>query len=231
MALIIANSLEVPKPSVWPMPMARFGTIPTGSMKGEPIYRIVFAPTCRKLVFGQYADGYTGARPRPVHPSVGKKWVLEKWVSGWEDTKMTPAEYERWGPRDPQSGMLINGPYPHDGVYNHCWTFDAIEDISGVEHIINMINRGAKRSAAEVKANNAELDQKAEKAAAAERFMRCREVEPLYGIRPANFAGAPKAVNHKTQKTPIAANDLGLPTRRGSVVSMRGPKVSVNGSI
>jgi len=197
-------------------------------MKGEPIYRIVFAPTSKKLVFGKYQDGYVGCRQRPRHPEVGNKWVLEKWTSGFEDTKMTPAEYERWGPRDPQSGMLINGPYPYDGVYNHCWTFDAIEDISGADKIIDLINRGSMRSASEIKTKNAEIDKRLEREANEERFLRCREVEPLYGVRPANFSGTPKAVNHKTAKTPITANELGLPTRRGSVVSLRGPKVNAS---
>jgi hypothetical protein len=231
MTLTIANSLEVPKPSCWPISMTRFGSVPSGSFKGEPIYRVVFAPTVRKLVFGQFSDGYIGARSRPSYPQIGQKWILEKWTSGFEDTKLSPAEYERWGPRDPQSGMLINGPYPHDGVYNHCWTFDKIEEISGVETIIGLIHNGAKRSLAQIKAGNAEIDAREEKKAAEQRYLRCRETEPLYGVRAASFAGTPKAVNHKTVKTPIAANDLGLPTRRGSVVSMRGPKVNLNGSI
>src|SRR5215472_819456 len=99
MELTLLESLDVPKPSHWPMPMARFGLNPFG----EPIYRVVFAPTVRRLIFGQFADGYTGARVRPSYANVGSKWILEKWISGQEDTRMTPTEYERWGPRDPQS--------------------------------------------------------------------------------------------------------------------------------
>lgn len=231
MTLTISNTLEIPKPSQWPIPMARFGVVPNGRLKGEPIYRIVFAPTCKKLIFGMDSHGVVGAHVRAKHGPCGNKWILEKWISGWEACKMSPAEYERWGPRDPQSGMLLEGPYPHDGIYEHCWTFDAIEDISGVDHIIGLIHRGAMRSAAQIKAGNAELDAKAEREESDRRFQRCRETEPLYGVRSANFAGTPKAVNHKTVKTPIAANDLGMPTRRGSVVSMRGPKVNINGGI
>lgn len=231
MILSTLNTLDIPKPSFWPTSMARFGSVPNGRLKGDSIYRIVFAPTVRKLVFGQFPDGYTGARCRQSYGYIGQKWILEKWTSGYEDTKLSPSEYQRWGPRDPQSGMFINGPYPHDGVYNHCWTFDNVAEISGVDTIIGLIHNGAKRTAAQVKAGNAELDAKEEKAAADQRFARCREVEPLYGARAANFAGAPKAVNHKSQKTPIAANTLGLPTRRGSVVSMKGPQVNTHGSV
>ena len=232
MSLSVLNSLEVPKPSHWPVPMARYGIVPTGAFKGDPIYRVVFAPTVRKLVFGQFADGYIGARPRKAHPAIGNKWIIEKWISGFEDTKQTPAEYEQWGPRDPQSGMLINGPYPYDGTYNHCWTFEGENPEPGsIEKIIFMIQRGANRTAEELRAGNAELDAKEEREAAEKRFLRCRETEPLYGVRPASFAGHPKTINHKSQKTPIAANDLGLPTRRGSVVSMKGPQVQINGGI
>lgn len=225
MDLLVANTLELPKPSMWPVSMSRFGTTPAGDNR----YRVSFAPTVKKLVFGQFADGYTGARLRAAYPQIGNKWIMEKWISGWEDTKMTPSEYERFGPRDPQSGMLINGPYPFTGVYNHCWTFDGENpELGSIEKVIHLIEHGAKRSLAEIAANNRALDEKEEKAAQEKRFLRVRETEPLYGIRPASFPGGPKAVNHKSQRLPIAANDLGLPTRRGSVMSMKGPKINAS---
>jgi hypothetical protein len=129
--------------------------------------------------------------------------------------------------------MLINGPYPYEGTYNYCWSFDK-DTLQGgmegaVEKIVNLIKKGEGKSLGQIKAENAELDAKEEKRAAAERFMRVREKEPLFGVRPANFAGRPKTVNHKTQRTPVAANQLrGMPTRRGSVVSKRGPQVNAS---
>lgn len=223
--LTVQNSLELPKPSYWPIDMKHFGTNP----EGETMYRVVFAPSVYKLVFGQFADGFTGARARRSYPQIGKKWIIEKWLSGFQDTQLTPSEYERWGPRDPQSGMLINGPYPSKGVYNHCWTFEGENPEPGsIEKVINLIEHGAKRSPAEIRANNRMLDEKAEKEDRERRFLRVRETEPLYGIRPANFAGTPKRVNHKSQRTPISANELKFPARRGSVVSLRGPKVNAS---
>ena len=227
MSLLLSSTMDIPKPSIWPVSLRRFGCVPQGRLKGDSIYRIVFAPTCKKLIFGMDITGTVGAHIRSKHPDSGKKWILEKWISGWEATKMTPADYERWGPRDPQSGMLIEGPYPHDGFYEHCWTFDLVEDITGVEKIILLIQQGAMRSAAQIKANNAELDAKQEKAEQEKRFLRCREVEPLYGARAANFAGTPKTINHKSQRVQKSANELGLPTKRGSVVSMRGPDARI----
>jgi hypothetical protein len=211
--LSVLTTLDVPKPSHWPMPMARFGLNPFG----EPLYRVVFAPTVRRLIFGTFADGYTGARVRKSYADVGNKWILEKWISGFEDTKMSPAEYERWGPRDPQSGMLINGPYPHRGTYNLVHEFDHEGQVHGAHLIIELVERGAKRTLGEVQANNRMLDEKREKEDAEKRFLRVRETEPLYGIRPANFAGAPKSVNSKSQRAPLSANELGLPTGKGKV--------------
>lgn len=227
--LTIQNTLELPRPSQWPMDCKRFGLNP----EGEPLYRVVFAPSVFKLVFGQFSDGYVGARPRKTYPQLGNTWILEKWISGFEDTKLTPAEYEKWGPRDPQSNMLINGPYPYKGTYNMCWDFKKDNPSPGeVEKVIGMIRKGEGKSLAQVKAENSEIDRKQEEQAAAERFMRVRETEPLYGVRPASFAGRPKTVNHKSQRAPISANELNaksrLPVRRGSVVSMRGPRINAS---
>jgi hypothetical protein len=224
MELSLLESLEVPKPSHWPMPMARFGLNPYG----EPLYRVVFAPSVRRLVHGRFADGYTGAKLRRSYASVGDNWILEKWISGAEDTRMTPAEYERYGPRDPQSGMLINGPYPYRGTYNLVHEFASAGQVHGVHLIIELIERGANRTPGEVIRNNRMLDERNEKEAAEKRFLRVRETEPLYGIRPASFAGRPKSVNHKSQRTPVSANQLGLPTAKGKVVAKRGPIVHAN---
>lgn len=227
--LTVQNSLEIPDPSHWPTSMVRFGKSPNG----KNLFRVVFAPSVKKRVFGQFPDGYVGARLRTTYPQLGDVWILEKWLSGWEDTLMTPGQYEREGLRDPQSGMLINGPYPFEGTYNQCWTFDA-DTLQGgmegaIEKIIGLIRKGEGKSLGQIKAENAEIDAKEEKRAAEERFMRVREKEPLYGIRPANFAGSPKSVNHKTQRTPISANQLqGMPRKRGSVVAMKGPQVNAS---
>ena len=203
------------------MPMARFGTNPFGA----PVYRVVFAPTVRRLVFGRFADGYTGARVRRSYPSVGDKWILEKWISGFEDTRMTPAEYERYGPRDPQSGMLVNGPYPHRGTWNLVHEFQNQGQVHGVGLIIELVERGGKRSPGEVIRNNRLLDERQAKEDAERRFLRVRETEPLYGVRPASFAGRPKANNPKSVRLPLSANQLGLPTAKGKVVARRGPIV------
>jgi hypothetical protein len=229
--LTVQQSLELPTPSQWPMDMARFGKNP----EGGNLYRVVFAPSVKKLVFGEFSDGYVGAKVRPMYRELGNTWILEKWLSGFEDTKLTPAEYERYGPRDPQSNMLINGPYPYKGTYNFCWDFKSDSPSLGeVEKAIGLIRKGEGKSVSEIRAQNREIDHKQEEQAKAERFMRVREKEPLYGVRPASFAGNPKRNNHKSQRTEISANELAkmnFPYKRGSIVSMRGPKVELNGSL
>lgn len=202
------------------MPMAHFGK----NARGENLYRVVFAPTVRQLIFGTNKYGEEGAHNRPRHRELGKVWILERWRSAWEMTQMTPAEYEKWGPRDPQSGLLLH-PYPYEGVYELAHVFDHEGQIHGVHLIIEMIEKGAKRSFGEIQRNNRELDSKAEKQDAEQRFLRCREVEPLYGARAANFAGKPKTVNHKSARLVKSANELGLPTSRGKFVARRGPTV------
>ena len=220
MNLSIANTMEIPKPSHWPMSMARFGKNPMG----ENIYRVVFAPTVRKLVFGQFSDGYIGARLRKSYPAIGNKWIIEKWISGFEDTRMTPAEYEKWGPRDPQSGMLINGPYPYNGTYNECHTFEFENPQAGsIEKIIALVEKARYNDPIANRIAMRDEDERKEKADAEQRFLRVRELEPLYGARPASIGGRPKAVNHKTQNTALTANELGLPTANNKVVARQGP--------
>jgi len=223
--LTVSESLDLPKPSSWPIDMKRFGTTP----EGEALYRVVFAPTVFKLIFGTDSKGKVGAHKRPAYRHLGQKWIIEKWLSPWAATKMTPKEYEDYGPRDPQSGMLLEGPYPSHGIYCHCWTFEGENPEPGsIEKVIRLIEHGAKRSLNEIRANNRMLDEKAEKEDRERRFMRVRETEPLYGIRPANFAGAPKRANHKSQRTPVSANELPFSARRGSVVSLRGPTINAS---
>lgn len=228
MTTLLTTSSGVPKPSHYPVSMARFGANPFG----EPLFRLVYAPSVKKMIFGTNSKGETGAHVRPAYRHLGEKWILEKWISGQQATKMTPAEYENYGPRDPQSGMLLEGPYPSCGIYNHCWTFDA-DTLQGgiegaVEKIIGLINKGSQRSLSEIQAGNRELDAKEEKRAADERFLRVRETEPLFGARAANFAGTPKTFNHKSLRNPITADKTGLPTKRGSVMALKGPTVNAS---
>ena len=228
MALVLSNSSSVPEPTHYPISMGRFGT----NAFGQNLFRMVYAPSVKKMIFGTNAKGETGAHVRPAYRHLGDVWILEKWISGQQACQMTPAEYENYGPRDPQSGMLIEGPYPSCGVYHHCWTFDRDTLQGGIEgaidKIIGLINKGAGRSYSEIKAANKELDEKEEKRAADERFLRVRETESCFGIRPASLPGGPRTGNLKSLRNPITADKTGLPTKRGSVMAMKGPTLNAS---
>src|SRR5262249_13050230 len=128
--LLMDQFSSIPEPSHYPVSMAGFGVNPFGKF----LFRIVYAPSVRKAIFGTAANGETGMHIRPAYRHLGDKWILEKWISGEQATRMTPREYDSFGPRCPQSGMLIEGPYPACGVYHHCWTFDSTEEITGIHH-------------------------------------------------------------------------------------------------
>jgi len=228
MDLVISNSSRVPEPTHYPVIMGRFGTNPFG----QNLFRMVYAPSVKKMIFGTDSKGETGAHVRPAYRHLGDVWILEKWLTAQQATKMTAAEYETYGPRDPQSGMMIEGPYPSLGIYDHCWTFD-LDTLQGgiegaIDKIIGLINKGAGRSYAEIKAANKELDEKEEKRAADERFLRVRETESCFGIRPASMPGGPRKGNLKSLRNPITADKTGLPTKRGSVMSLKGPTLNAS---
>lgn len=228
MSMILSNSSRVPEPSHYPVSLTRFGNNPFS----QPLWRMVYAPSVKKLIFGTDKFGTTGAHVRPAYRHLGEVWILERWISGAQATQMTPQEYESYGPRCPQSGMLLEGPYPSSGIYEHCWTFD-VDTLQGgiegaIDKIIGLINKGAGRSYAEIKAANKELDAKEEKRAADERFLRVRETESCFGIRPASLPGGPRVGNLKSLRNPITADKTGLPTKRGSVMAMKGPTVNAS---
>lgn len=229
MDLVLSNSSSVPEPSHWPTSLARFGTNPFQ----KNLFRMVYAPSVKKMIFGTNNKGETGGHVRPAYRHLGEVWILEKWISGQQACQMTPTEYENYGPRCPQSGMLLEGPYPACGIYEHCWTFDTDTLQGGIEGavgtIIGLINKGAGRSYAEIKAANKELAEKEEKIAADNRFLRVRETESCFGIRPASVPGGPRRGNLKSLRNPITADKTGLPTKRGSVMSLKGP--TIHGSI
>ena len=204
--------LNIPTPSQWPMALGRYGLNPYG----EPLFRIVFAPSVRMIVGGEFADGFTGYRVRPAYRPIGNKWILEKWISALEHTHCGQEEYERrW--RDSTTGLIPTGPYPSRGVYFHCWTFDkAPGEQENIEHVIQAILRGKERDPRENQRALLDTMAREEKEADAQRYDRCKELLPAYGVRAASFRGHVKAT--KTAPIMKTANELGLPVKTGPAV-------------
>jgi hypothetical protein len=198
---------ETPKPTHWPMSLTRFGLNPYG----EPLFRIVFAPSVKMLCGGEFADGYTGYRFRPAYRHIGNKWIMEKWISGWEHTLMSPIDYDLKF-RDPFTGLVATGPYPERGVYFQCHTFEySSPGDGGIETIANLIKK-AKMNDPVANARAIKASREAEeKSDQQKRYDKIKELMPVAGIRAANIGGMVKAT--KSAPTPKTANELGLPTR------------------
>lgn len=197
---------ELPEPSHWPLSMSRFGVSPTGSN----LFRIVFAPSVKMLVGGEFADGFTGYRPRPAYRHLGAVWIIEKWISGFDATQMDEETYNlRF--KDPYTGLCITGPYPQRGTYFYCETFNGSPGNANIEKLVSWINAS---KVADLQKNQQAIlaaHAKREADAATERYDRIKELMPAYGIRAANLGGHVKA----TKTAPIlkSANELGLPLR------------------
>jgi hypothetical protein len=198
---------ETPEPTHWPMQMGRFGLNPYGGN----LFRIVFAPSVKMLCGGEFADGYIGYRFRPAYRHIGNKWIMEKWISGWEHTLMSPIEYDLKF-RDPYTGLIATGPYPARGIYFQCHTFEySSPGDGGIETIANLVKK-AKMNDPIANARAIRATREAEeKAQQQQRFDKIKDLMPAYGSRAANLGGRVKAT--KSAPTPKTANELGLPLR------------------
>lgn len=76
----------------------------------QPNYRIVWSEDRLEWFFDQQHRKYGNGRDR---------WILEKWMS--------PENYNReeWEAAvEPVTNLSILGPYPENGEYEHCYTFE-----------------------------------------------------------------------------------------------------------
>lgn len=202
--------ISLPLPTQYPMSMRKYGVNPFD----EPMWRVVFAPSVKKIIGGRFADGFTGYRARPAYRHVGPHWVLEKWISAWELTKKTEAQYDEVF-KDQKTGLYPTGPYPHRGIYHYCETLSCNPADANFDKLISWINRAKFNNPADnTRALMDTMDRK-EKEEQQQRFDKMKDLMPAFGIRAANLGGHVKA----TKSAPMmrSANELGLP--------VRGPKV------
>jgi hypothetical protein len=136
---------------------------------------------------------------------------MEKWISGWDATLMTPEQYDLKF-RDPFTGLVATGPYPSKGAYHHCHTFEYSQPgDGGIETIIALVKK-AKLNDPGANARAIRATREAEeKEQQQKRFDKIKDLMPAAGIRAANFGGRPKIT--KSAPTPKTANELGLPLR------------------
>ena len=115
----------------YPASMARFGQNPYS----EPLYRIVFAPSRRYLVVGEWPDGANCAQWVIKHKNLGNIWIMERWRSAEDYTKCSR---EHWN-----ACMLMLGPWPERGEYELCHAFELSgpED-ANLDKLVALIEHG-----------------------------------------------------------------------------------------
>ena len=189
----------------YPMSMSRFGLNPYG----ECMYRIVFAPSRRYLVVGEWPDGSDCARWVVKHKNVGNQWIMERWRS---PERYAQCSRQEW---DSNPSMLTLGPWPDRGEYELCHVFDVAPPAdANVETLVRWIEYGITSiTPAETLQHHQKLAEaeKADNRSKADAMIRSRL--PAYGCRP--FAGAGGSRGTKTAKILKSAEELGLPTKPG----------------
>jgi hypothetical protein len=216
---MIAQSESIigaPEPRHHPTPMARHGLNPFN----ENMWRIVFAPSVFTLIGGKWPDGSVEYRIRPKYRDLGDVWVLEKWISAFEDSGMTEATYN-YLMADNETGLLPGGPYPHRGVYHHVHTFEQVAPGDcNVDWIIGIIAKAKSNDPAQVKQAIDEHYQDQAKKKHQLGIDKLVEARPAFGMRAASL---PNGGIHTTKKFNF---DLTSADLRGKVPRVNSAGVS-----
>ena len=226
--------IGAPEPRHYPMPMARFGLNPFN----EPLWRVVFAPSVFYLVGGKWPDGSIEYRMRPRYrglssdapkdpqTKVPQVWVLEKWISAFEDSGMTEATY-KFMFTDTSTGLLLNGPYPSRGVYHHVHTFEAANPQDcNLEFLVGIIAHAKSNDPARVKQAIDEHYQADLESKRKQGVDQAKSSAPAFGMRPASLPGggvhSSKSINFDLSAPQLRAQRR-VPRQAGSARVGRRP--------
>lgn len=196
------------------MSMAKYGLNPYQ----ENRYRVVFAPSRRHLVFGEWPDGSQCAHWVKSYPDAGNHWVLEGWRSALE---IEPRGKEYW-----ERNLLIIGPWPERGDYELIHMFLEAPPTDGqVEKLITWSKAGRERiSFGQTLTFNREDAgrEKQQRSDMADAMLKNRL--PAFGARA--FAGAHgRRRSHAEDAELKTAEQLGLPTTPGMRTGRRAQKI------
>ena len=114
----------------FPVQLSGFGKNPYG----EALYRVVFSPSRRYLVIGEWPDGSRCARLAEKY-HVGPRWVLEGWQSALDFH--SPGK-EDW---DLNKAPTL-GPWPSRGEYELIYVFHETPTLGLIEKLISMQRYG-----------------------------------------------------------------------------------------
>ncbi len=185
----------------YPTAVRRFGLNPFG----EPEFRIVFAPSRRYLVCGEWPDGSNRAQWVVKHKNLGNVWIMERWVSAEQYAGCSP---DNWN----AGGGLILGPYPARGEYELCWTFDTgVPDGANLDDLVDRVKKRFRLS--ELRTYHRDQTEKTveDNRKTAEDMIRSKL--PAFGGRV--LASSRIARGTKTMPELRSAEELGLPTKPG----------------
>lgn len=189
----------------WPMPMARFGQNPYGANQ----YRIVFAPSRRHFVYGEWKDGQRKGKWIRKYPeeSARKVWILERWRSAFDYMHTDPKEWNKVAPNfvDPE------------GEYDICHEFFSSQPSeANMGKLITWIE--TRHRASENAVAVRDEYEREEKASQDKLKEKIRELLPAFGNAPVSgFGGGSGTKTHKDFK--LSASDVKLPGGR----AMPGP--------
>lgn len=186
--------------------MARYGQNPFG----ENLWRLVWSDSRTYLVCGQWNDsGAVRAQECLCYPQIRGQWILERWLSAWDYTRMLPSQWDA-------SQENILGPYPSRGEYVLAGDGGLDPGLINFDLLIPMIEAGAKMSWGERLAachlsqanKDKEYDRKADAI--------IRNAFPAFGGVP--FSQLSTGAGGLSKSTPElkTANELGLPVYQPS---------------
>jgi hypothetical protein len=142
----------------WPMPnMGRFGKNPYG----EDLYRVVWAPSRRHIVYGEWRDGSVGAKwvRLPSTREMGNIWIVERWRS-----------IKEMGVERDSDWHLAAGIPPSRGEYVVCYQFEnglpsdiSVEKVIGWDIAGRNAGFGEKQAACQADYEESEREQHAAK--------------------------------------------------------------------
>ncbi len=198
----------------YPLSLERFGKNPYGGA----LYRIVFAPSRRYLVCGEWPDGSNKASYARKYPQlcahrengteVGiDHWIMERWLPAEEYAKCSKEYWDR--------ELLILGPWPAQGEYELCHVFEACgPSDAALDVLVAAIEEGRRRSFWEKRVFHQEEADREKKAISDQQEAMIRNWLPAFGSAPMIGRGGGRG----TKTVPIVrtAEELGLPTQGGA---------------
>ena len=200
----------------FPLSLDRFGK----NVYGEPLYRIVWGPSRRYLVCGEWPDGSNCARWAVKYKQCGENWILEGWMSAQRFAQCSRQQWER--------DKLSLGPWPERGEYEIVEPFYGVQPSDSlVEKLINWSRAGSERiSPSETFTFNRDdaMRELAEKENIAQAML--RNALPAFGPRP--FAGAHVSRGEKTRPILHSAEELGLPMCGGPMAGSQVRRMIAN---